>query len=196
MKNILKSLAAVIITITGVFFRVNAIYADNPITVAIPVETDIQTIIRISPLEGAPAPETSELNIDKSGKGEFKIGFTDPGTYVYKISQDKGNDPNISYDTTVYDVTVAVFTDDQQNMSYKICVNKEKTDTKTPKIVFKNTRPSDEGPKPSPSSTPVIADPTKSHNTSDSSGMIKYASIMFISVLTLLVAGRIRSKIE
>jgi pilin isopeptide linkage protein len=40
---------------------------------------------------------------------EFKITYTEPGTYVYKISQTAGNEKNVTYDKTQYTVTVKVY---------------------------------------------------------------------------------------
>ncbi len=63
---------------------------------------------------GAPMPEGS-LNGSKTvflnGSGQVEFGtilFSEPGTYVYTISESDGGLPNWSYDSTVYTVTYVV----------------------------------------------------------------------------------------
>lgn len=65
--------------------------------------------------EGAPMPESAKLTIDEPTTGSVNTSafgdmtFTQPGTYVYTISETAGEDATISYDGHTAEVTVAVF---------------------------------------------------------------------------------------
>lgn len=65
--------------------------------------------------EGAPMPESAKLTIDEPTTGSVNTAafgdmtFTQPGTYVYTISETAGEDATISYDGHTAEVTVAVF---------------------------------------------------------------------------------------
>ena len=65
--------------------------------------------------DGAPMPENSKFTIDKPTTGNVNtvafgdMTFTQPGTYVYTISETPGEDATISYDDHTAEVTVAVF---------------------------------------------------------------------------------------
>ena len=105
-------------------FSVNA-YADNiniykPLTAAIPVSFRIsgsgtatcEAIIEVK--DNSPKLLQNTLMFEHSGKAEFNIQFTEPGTYKYVIYQKKGVSNKISYDATVFEVTLFV----TENTSY------------------------------------------------------------------------------
>ena len=48
--------------------------------------------IRIAPFNNAPLPSKSIITIPQKSKGQFDIIIDEPGTYVYRIYQIKGDD--------------------------------------------------------------------------------------------------------
>ncbi|MCL2695051.1 MAG: Cna B-type domain-containing protein, partial [Clostridiales bacterium] len=65
-------------------------------------------------LDGAPLPDgvvgdTKTLKILGEGEKEFGwITYTQPGTYVYEITEQRGSSSNYTYDPTVYTMTVVI----------------------------------------------------------------------------------------
>ena len=63
----------------------------------------------VTPDAGAPAPARSAVTISGKGTGSFgSITFTQPGTYTYTVREDAGNVDHMTYDDTVYTVTIIV----------------------------------------------------------------------------------------
>ena len=59
--------------------------------------------------DGAPAPTRSAVTISGKGTGSFgSITFTQPGTYTYTVRENAGNVDHMTYDDTVYTVTIIV----------------------------------------------------------------------------------------
>lgn len=58
-------------------------------------------------VNGAPAPEAGVF-VNTTG-GKFRITYTEPGEYSYKVYQRPGPDPDLEYDGVVYDVQVTVY---------------------------------------------------------------------------------------
>lgn len=85
--------------------------------------------------------ETSETVSNQEGGGIVfgTITYTQAGTYRYTVREVDGGDPKIDYDTTVYDLTVAV-TDENSVLSAKLSFTKQDGDgTKYNSVQFANT---------------------------------------------------------
>ena len=65
-----------------------------------------------------PMPEGSNGNtktVQIKGAGEYEFGFiefTMPGTYKYKIYEEKDSNANYEYDESVYDITYDIIQED------------------------------------------------------------------------------------
>ena len=86
----------------------------------------------------APLPQKDTVLINKSGEGSFKIEITEPGTFVYRVYQEKGNDKDVKYDDTQYDIYVYVTSDEKDRLSYMVSVNYADTDVKPISVSFEN----------------------------------------------------------
>ena len=74
------------------------------------------------------------------GKVTFTgLEFTVPGTYSYKITEIKGNLTGITYDETVYDVTVTVTDPGDGQLVAAITYSLENAPVAADKVVFNNT---------------------------------------------------------
>lgn len=63
----------------------------------------------VTPRGTAPAPEESSVTISGEGRADFgSVTFSNPGTYTYEIRETAGDVTNMTYDSTVYTVTVRV----------------------------------------------------------------------------------------
>ena len=86
---------------------------------------------------------------DADGKINFdKFGYDEPGTYVYTISEVKGDEAGMTYDKSVFTATVNVVDDGEGNL--KASVIYTKGDKSVEGIVFNNTYKKPETPTPTP----------------------------------------------
>ena len=93
--------------------------------------------------QGVPVPQNSLITLDKAGKGEFRITVSEPGTYVYRVFQEKGSDTAVRYDDTKYDVHVCVLNGEDDKLIYTVSVNYADTDVKPTTLAFENAVASD-----------------------------------------------------
>lgn len=91
----------------------------------------------------------STVTNDADGKINFdKFEYDEPGTYVYTISEVKGDEAGMTYDKSVFTATVNVVDDGEGNL--KASVAFAKGDKSVEGIVFDNTYKKPETPVPTP----------------------------------------------
>lgn len=95
----------------------------------------------IESVNGAPLPEITE--IEDIADGVFTILYDEPGDYKYQIYQKIGADENITYDTTVYNVHVSVFTSDNGDLYSVVTLSIGGDEHKAENVCFKNVRMTD-----------------------------------------------------
>ena len=91
----------------------------------------------------------STVTNDADGKINFdKFEYSEPGTYVYIISEVKGDEAGMTYDKSVFTATVNVVDDGEGSL--KASVAFAKGDKSVEGIVFNNTYKKPETPTPTP----------------------------------------------
>lgn len=86
---------------------------------------------------------------DADGKINFdKFEYDEPGTYVYTISEVKGDEAGMTYDKSVFTATVNVADDGEGNLKANVAF--AKGDKSVEGIVFNNTYKKPETPTPTP----------------------------------------------
>ena len=91
----------------------------------------------------------STVTNDADGKINFdKFEYSEPGTYVYIISEVKGDEAGMTYDKSVFTATVNVVDDGEGSL--KASVAFAKGDKSVEGIVFNNTYKKPENPTPTP----------------------------------------------
>lgn len=91
----------------------------------------------------------STVTNDTDGKINFdKFEYDEPGTYVYTISEVKGDEAGMTYDKSVFTATVNVVDDGEGNLKASIAYTKD--DKSVEGIVFNNTYKKPETPVPTP----------------------------------------------
>lgn len=91
----------------------------------------------------------STVTNDAEGKISFdKFEYDEPGTYIYTISEVKGEEVGMTYDKSVFTVTVNVVDDGEGNLKASVAFTKG--DKSVEGIVFNNTYKKPETPKPAP----------------------------------------------
>ena len=91
----------------------------------------------------------STVTNDADGKINFdKFEYSEPGTYVYTISEVKGDEAGMTYDKSVFTATVNVVDDGEGNLKASVAFTKD--DKSVEGIVFNNTYKKTETPVPTP----------------------------------------------
>lgn len=91
----------------------------------------------------------STVTNDADGKINFdKFEYDEPGTYVYTISEVKGDEAGMTYDKSVFTATVNVVDDSEGNLKANVAFTKG--DKSVEGIVFNNTYKKPETPVPTP----------------------------------------------
>ena len=91
----------------------------------------------------------STVTNDADGKINFdKLEYDEPGTYVYTISEVKGDEAGMTYDKSVFTATVNVVDDGEGNLKANVAFTKD--DKSVEGIVFNNTYKKPETPVPTP----------------------------------------------
>lgn len=91
----------------------------------------------------------STVTNDADGKINFdKFEYSEPGTYVYIISEVKGDEAGMTYDKSVFTATVNVADDGEGNLKANVAF--AKGDKSVECIVFNNTYKKPETPVPTP----------------------------------------------
>ena len=91
----------------------------------------------------------STVTNDADGKINFdKFEYDEPGTYVYTISEVKGDEAGMTYDKSVFTATVNVVDDGGGNLKANVAFTKG--DKSVEGIVFNNTYKKPETPVPTP----------------------------------------------
>ncbi len=91
----------------------------------------------------------STVTNDADGKINFdKLEYDEPGTYVYTVSEVKGDEAGMTYDKSVFTATVNVVDDGEGNLKANVAF--AKGDKSVEGIVFNNTYKKPETPVPTP----------------------------------------------
>ena len=91
----------------------------------------------------------STVTNDADGKINFdKFEYSEPGTYVYTISEVKGDEAGMTYDKSVFTATVNVVDDGEGNLKANVAFTKG--DKSVEGIVFNNMYKKPETPVPTP----------------------------------------------
>lgn len=113
--------------------------ASIPVRVHVYAETDAEFTVQLEAEEGTPLPEDCSLTFTGSGEGTFgAVEYTVPGDYVYTVTQVKGDAEYVTYDDTVYTVTVRVTNDGQGGLVAEIWAVSGESTQKTDEVLFTN----------------------------------------------------------
>lgn len=119
-------------------------------TISLPVETVLEgdkapssvntTIIFEAVKDTNPLPEITQLSVADSEKVSFgPITYTSPEDYLYKVYQKHDNVEHVTFDDTVYTVTVRVTNAKDGGLSAIIWAIKDDSQNKVDEIKFLNS---------------------------------------------------------
>lgn len=119
---------------------VSAAETDVEASIPVTVREAAGTVIMEAEESDAPLPEQTELPIGTDKNQQFgPIRYSEPEDYHYKIYQRTGNEKNVFYDTTVYEVTVRVTNSAAGELEAVVWCRKDGEESKADQIVFSNS---------------------------------------------------------
>lgn len=151
----------------------------DAVSVEIPVELTLNKQVTQGQVElsttspGAYLPSTNPMTIN--GQGIITLQYTHTGTYTYELKQVAGKDPAITYDATVYHITVFIGTD-----THVVTIYKDGSKDKDAKAIFNNT--TREAPTKTTTTTTTT---TKKNKTGKTTKTGDSTPIMFYSIMTI-----------
>ena len=103
------------------------------------IPASIHSVVRLSPVDGAPMPDVSEFSIAAGETYDFgPIVFEEPGEHRYTIAQVPPETGIIETDDRVYHVTVSVFSEEDGSMWGTVVVNADNEEEKADEVLFDN----------------------------------------------------------
>lgn len=200
--------------------KVSAAESDRECSIAIPVSIELRgNTENIEPekIECVMEPSDenlpgevlfSEVTLNKTGiiTGHFdEIHYTKPGDYKYNVYQTKGENKNIVYDDSMYEVTVRVVNTETGGLKAEVWAVKNESEQKVDEIRFTNyyngitpaTTESQPGTTHHTTTNTITRSSigTTSPKTGDTSNLFRWGAIAIISltcIFLFLFIGRIR----
>ncbi|MCC8128250.1 MAG: hypothetical protein LIO92_12810 [Clostridiales bacterium] len=157
MKKMFEKVAsAVLAAALGMTLTAGVAFAQDPVTVEIPVTVSISSTYKPSTAESmqvileavdadSPMPEGSTdgaYSVTISGEGSATLGaitYTTPGIYNYTVHQAAGSNSRGTYDSTVYQVKVQITNDKSGNLIASVVSHVDGMDEKPADIAFTNS---------------------------------------------------------
>lgn len=144
--------------------------------------------ITLTPEDGAPAPAADTVQIQGSGTASFtRLVYTAPGDYRYTVCQRAGTTSQMTYDATVYTVTVRVTNQPGGGLGAEIWATGA-TSEKTGLLLFQNRYDPPAAPTATPTAAPT-AKPTQKHPTHPAPTLPQTGDALPIGLLWLLLAA-------
>ena len=144
--------------------------------------------ITLTPEDGAPAPAADTVQIQGSGTASFtRLVYTAPGDYRYTVCQRAGTTAQMTYDATVYTVTVRVTNQPGGGLGAEIWATGA-TSEKTGLLLFQNRYDPPAAPTATPTAAPT-AKPTQKHPTHPAPALPQTGDALPIGLLWLLLAA-------
>lgn len=149
MVRICRSISVALICLLSILFiftgELNSKAYEN-ISAVIPVncleysadESGTYRIMIESEDDHSPEPLSGTLDVSENGEGTFSININEPGTFRYRVFQEKGDLPYVRYDSTVYIITVFVEHNDNNSLSWSLSTAIEGRERKAEEIKFRN----------------------------------------------------------
>lgn len=179
-----KSFIMMLLVLVSMVLMQLSVFAMESVTteVGFKVKEGAGTILIESVSEEAPMPEITEYK--DVTEGVFKFEFSEPDTYYYKIYQKAGDEEDVTYDETVYNVIVFITAEEDGSLTPIVTIGVDGDGHKPEEIEFTNVRdevPPEEGTPGSPGQKPGDV------QTGDNSRIDLWVMIAIISFALLVI---------
>lgn len=136
-----KKFISIVITLVMILALPMQAFAMAEVSAELPFSVEnVGGTVVIEAVDGAPLPELTVLK-DVTG-GVFKLSFSQPDTYRYRVYQQVPENANgVIYDTKVYNVAVSVLADDEGALNCVFTISVDGFAEKRESIVFVNELP-------------------------------------------------------
>ena len=179
--------------------------AMTEVSVELPfVVENVKGTVIIEAVDSAPLPEVTEFR-DVS-EGMFVISYTQPDTHHYRIYQQipETNTNDVIHDTTVYNVTVFVLSDDDGNLHTAFTISIDGNVEKQESVIFENKTPDETTSQDTTSENTTLPSTTSQNTTSQDShpqtgdtsnlGLWLILSVISLAGILILLFARRREK--
>lgn len=140
----------------------------------------------IEPIDGAPAPQQTQAEVQSGGDGRFTVCFSEPGKFQYRIYQTNKDKNGVVYDDRVYTVTVAVRDANDGGLAFSVWATSD-GEEKVDSIEFVNRGLAPEGEPVTRSNNNINPPPTGGGGSLD-----LYCKIMVLSALLLFYNATVK----
>ncbi len=161
-----------------------------PVGVTLNGESEEQFVITIAARDGAPMPEQEELLLAGDSTGAFEgFYYTEPGDYVYTVSQVAGSSEGMTYDDAVYTVTIQVTNAAGGGLEAQVYASSSDSPSeKVDAVTFLNTYvdptpPADDTPEDKPSGSKGDSTP----QTGDESPVMQLIVMMIVAAAAIVI---------
>ena len=138
----------------------------------------------------SPVPRSDTLEITENATGKFEIEIDEPGTFVYKIYEKEGNEPDVKYDTNIYSVTVFVEDVSDDTLKYAVVAEINGKDDKPDRIQFENAAETDiVTTTTTPVTTETVVTTTEQDSSSDNSEVTTTGAVTTVTTTTAETSG-------
>lgn len=184
------------IWLAGLSVPVRAEEKGTRIQIPVILQGTTGTVILEAEEADAPLPEQTELTVKKGEQAKFgPIWYEQPDDYHYRIYQETGNEENVTYDASVYFVTVRVTNGNHGQLEACLWCQKEGTENKLDTITFSNER-TEKTVESKPEIRKSVIYERKTVKTGDVAPIAVLAAISGISAGTLAAVERWKRKNE
>lgn len=171
MKKLNKVLCVLFALVMCCSFAVTA-FAAEPVSVRLEADVRLSGDVPQNPeefvlvLTNVKTEQESRCTVKGDGTGVFdRLTFDNVGVYKYTVRQQKGSNPDCTYDDTVYYLTVTVFNSNKEfDFNVAATVYKDGADEKQDAIVFENiykTKTAEEPTTEEPTTETPTTEPTQ-----------------------------------
>lgn len=155
-------------------------------------DSDDKILVRIDPIEDAPALSVSEVYVDDMVT--VTGTFDEPGIHRYSVYQVPGNDPDVIYDDRVYTVVFCAWVNEADELQVTVVVYLDGQDEKPETLRFRNTLCEQPTPPPTDTPEPTPTPPPTPHTGAPAMYGIGVAFIVAAAVMLTIVAIRRRAQ--
>ena len=177
--------------------------ATLPVNLELNGDSDEMFTVSIAPGPGAeedfPMPEQTELQMSGDSQAAFTgFHYTEPGDYVYTVTQIAGSTDYMTYDDAVYTVVIQVTNAENGGLTYQVYASRDDNpDEKVAELSFLNTyAPPPPPPEPEPSTPSQPETPSDSGipQTGDTVPLVALTVVLVVAAVAIVVLVVVRGR--
>lgn len=170
-KKIFATIAVVLMIISVFSTQVFAM-AETSAEIPFVVKNFNSTVVIQTTDDDAPMPDITAYS--HATEGVFKITYSEPETYHYRVFQIEGADNAVIYDKTVYNVIVSVLTNDDGELYTVVTISVDDSNEKRDSVIFENKTEDED----------ITGTPPE---TGDNNKIILWSSIVCLSAAGIII---------